>query len=42
MEYIGYRHIQYNSRKKNYKLWTWEKDTGKRIAMKPPLDPIYT
>jgi len=39
MEYIGYRHIQYNSRKKNYKLWTWEKDTGKRIAIETPFRP---
>lgn len=39
MDYISYRHIHYNARKKAYRLWTWDKNTGERIIIDKPFKP---
>jgi len=42
MDYTSYRHIHYNSRKRAFRLWTWDKNTGERIIVDKPFSPyIY-
>jgi len=39
MDYTSYRHIHYNARKRSYRLWTWDKNTGERIKIDKPFKP---
>jgi len=40
MHYNGYRHIHYNPRKGQLKLWTWDVNTGERICIDKPFNPF--
>lgn len=42
MDYTSYRHINYNSRRRSFRLWTWDPNTGERIVVDKPFKPyIY-